>query len=147
MRAGAGPGAVAEFNTVGAKVIDPMEGHDSHSVVIDAGIAGAERVFEVRIAKPITAPVTMTPMATNQRSLAVIDLLAGVGVVARVSVVFFISAHERLVALLKRPLQTPVSRVPVAQPLRLSIGLSIVVSLDSWRLADNQVESVFERGI
>jgi len=66
MRAGAAPGAVAEFKTVGANVIDPMDGHDSHSVVFDTGVAAAEGVLEVRIASPITAPAAMTLTATSQ---------------------------------------------------------------------------------
>ncbi len=91
---GAGPGAVAEFETVDANVIDATDGHDSHSVVLDAGVAAVEGVFEVRIANPITAPVAMMPMATSQRSLALIDPRAGLGVVARAFAFFFISPHE-----------------------------------------------------
>lgn len=94
IRPGAEPGAVAEFETVGANVIDPTDGHDSHCVVFETGMAAAEGVLELRIASPITAPAAMTPTATSQRSLAITDLLTGVGVVFRVFVVFFISPHE-----------------------------------------------------
>jgi len=84
MPAGARPGATGEFETVGANVIDPTDGHDSHSAAFDTGVAAAERDLEVRIANAITAPIPMTPRATNQRSLTVIDLLVGFGVVLRV---------------------------------------------------------------
>jgi len=90
IRAGAGPGVVEEFETVGANVIGPTDGHDSHSGAFDTGVAVARRDLELRIASPITAPIAMTPKAANQRSLAVIDLFAGAGVVLRNFCSFFI---------------------------------------------------------
>jgi hypothetical protein len=92
IRAGAGPGAAGEFETVDANVIDPTDGHDSHSAPLDTGAAPAERDLEVRIVSPITVPTPMMPRATNQNSLIVNNLLAGVGVAFRCFVVFFISA-------------------------------------------------------
>ena len=96
IRAGAGPGAVGEFETVGANVIDPTDGHDSHSGAFDRGVAVAKRDLELRIASPITAPIAMTPKATNQRSLAVIDLFAHWVFVFRVSGSFFILFQARV---------------------------------------------------
>jgi hypothetical protein len=119
MRSGARSGAVAEFKTVGANVIDPMDGHDSHSVVFDTGVAAAEGVLEVRIASPITAPAAVTPTATSQRSLAVTDLLTGVGIVFRVFVVFFISLPRKGWSRFKGATSDAGWTVPVAQPLRL----------------------------
>ena len=91
---GAGSGAAGEFETVGANVIDPTDGHDSHSAAFDTGVAAAERDLEVRIANAITAPIPMTPRATNQRSLAVIALLASLGVVVRGFCSFFIALQS-----------------------------------------------------
>ena len=72
-------------------MIDPTDGHDSHSVVFDTGVAAAVGVLEARIASPTTAPTAMTPMATSQRSLAVIDLRAGSGFVFLGFCSFFIA--------------------------------------------------------
>jgi len=75
IRAGAGPWAVGEFETVGANVIGPTDEHDLHSGDFDTGVAVAKRDLEFRLASPITAPIAMTPNARNQRNLAVIDLV------------------------------------------------------------------------
>jgi hypothetical protein len=77
--AGTGPGAVKDFETVGANVIGPTDGHDSHSAVFGAGGATDERDLEVRIANPITAPTAMRPRATKKRDLALNKVLAGLG--------------------------------------------------------------------
>src|ERR1044072_6175258 len=90
-----GPGAVKDFETVGANVSGPTDGHNSHSAVFGAGGATDERDFEVRIANPISAPIPMRPKATNQRNLALNKVLAGLGFVFLDFVCFFMAVGQR----------------------------------------------------
>ena len=79
---------------VGAKEIEPTEGHDSHSAVFDRGVAGAKRDLDVRIVSPMTAPIAMMLRARNQRSPTVNNLLLGLGAAFRCLCCFFIALLE-----------------------------------------------------
>jgi hypothetical protein len=79
--AGAGPGGVDVFEVVGTKVIDPTDGHDSHSVAVDKGVAAAG--LSRRIVNPTTAPIAMTLKVPSQKNLAFKTLLLSLEAVFR----------------------------------------------------------------
>ena len=94
MPAGAVPGAVDGFETVGANVISPAEGHDSHSDDFDGAVVAAERDFVACNEKPITAPIAMTPTATTERTLKVSNFVGSLSVAFRDFCAFFIDAPK-----------------------------------------------------
>jgi len=92
MPAGAAPGAVDGFETVGANVIGPTEGHDSHSDGFEGAVVAAERDFVACSEKPITAPIAMTPTATTERTLKVSNFVGSLSVAFRGFGDFFMDA-------------------------------------------------------